>query len=333
MGESGQVVLQAGVGRVQPHFTQRAHSFSKDDEISTPYVYEVAMNAEAVVAGYNLTESIYSPVPGGGQPVPAVVSEGANGRTRRAVPVKAEATALPLSAQRRGEKSPKIKAALTATSHVGYLRLTFPGGNDAPYVFVQATRQNWTGDVTIDASRQEISGRNPQRQDYKLGPSSLHGLPNFSGYFVSRFSLPFKSYGITHGAQLMEGTSADSGEDLGAYVTFGRDVKTVEVRTGVSFISVEQAFRNLGIEAPDGTTFEQTVEILKQAWLDKLGRVSIEGYNHTDAAHDPRTVFYTGLFHALQYPSDFSEPLSNDPTGPRTFYSGYTDSVHEASDF
>ena len=85
MGESGQVVLSPGVGEVKPLFTQRAHLFGKSDEVSTPYVYEVTMRAESVVAGYNLTESIFSPVPGGMQPVPSDVSEGANGRTRRAV--------------------------------------------------------------------------------------------------------------------------------------------------------------------------------------------------------------------------------------------------------
>ena len=85
MGESGQVVLSPGIGEVKPLFTQRAHFFSKGDEVSTAYVYEVTMRAESVVAGYNLTESIFSPVPGGMQSVPSDVSEGANGRTRRAV--------------------------------------------------------------------------------------------------------------------------------------------------------------------------------------------------------------------------------------------------------
>ena len=111
---------------------------------------------------------------------------------------------------------------------------------------------------------------------------------------------------------------------------FSKDVARIEVRTGVSFVSIEQARRNLDIEAPDGTTFEQTVETLKQAWLEKLGRVTIDGVNETTVEHDPRTIWYTGLFHALQYPSDFSEPVSIGGI-TRTFYSGYTDSVHEAN--
>ena len=329
MGESGQVVLSPGVGEVRPLFTQRAHSFSKNNEVSTPYIYQITMDAESVEAGLNLTESIYSPVPGGAQPVPAIVSEGANGRTRRAVPVKAEATGSPMLANRLRRSSGTISVDMTATSHVGYLRLNFANAGGTPHVFVQATRQNWTGDVNIDLAKQEISGSNPQRQDYALGP--LHA-PGFRGYFVSRFSQPFASYGTACGAELREGATKGTGEHLGAYAIFDKDVKDVEVRTGVSFVSIEQARRNLDLEAPESVSFEHAVNSLKSAWLDKIGRVTIEGFKHTDAAHDPRAIWYTGLFHALQYPSDFSEPLTSDPDGPRTFYSGYTDSVHEDTD-
>ena len=318
MGESGHVVLSPGVGDVTPLFTQRAHRFSKSDETSTPYVYQVTMDADSVVASHNLTESIYSPVPGGAQPVPAIVSEGANGRTRRAAPLMAEATRSPY-VEARKRNTGVISVDMTATAHVGLMQLSFVDVNDAPYVFVQATRQNWTGHVEIDAAKREISGSNPQRQDYALGP--LHA-PRFRGYFVSRFSEPFDSYGIAHGGIVKKGTTSAEGEHLGVYATFGNDVRKVEVRTGVSFVSVDQARRNLDIEAPQRITFADVVDSLKKAWLEKLGRVTISGYNKTDAAHDARTIWYTALFHALQYPSDFSEPLGSGANSHRTFYSG-----------
>ncbi|KAJ5233145.1 hypothetical protein N7468_006101 [Penicillium chermesinum] len=105
----------------------------------------------------------------------------------------------------------------------------------------------------------------------------------------------------------------------------------VEVRTGISYVSVEQARRNLDFEISDDTKFEHTVEDVKEAWLEKLGRITVEGVNQTDSDHSPRTIFYTGLFHALQYPSDFSEPVSKNGVA-RTFYSGYTDQVHTSND-
>ena len=329
MGESGQVVLTPGVGEVSPLFTERAHMFNKKDETSTPYLYSVTMDADSVSANHNLTESIYSPVPGGEQPVPAIVSEGANGRTRRAVePAKAEATRTPLAGARKRSNG-EIGVDVTATSHVGLMQVSFEDTNEAPYIFVQATRQNWTGTVTIDEDRREVSGSNPQRQDYALGPFHAAG---FSGYFVSRFSDSFESYGVACGGNVQHGVKTGKGEHLGAYASFSKTVRKIEVRTGVSFVSVEQARRNLDIEAPKSTSFANAVENLKSAWLDKLGRVTIEGYNKTDADHDPRTIWYTALFHALQYPNDFSEPLSSSESDHRTFYSGYTDSVHIAHD-
>ncbi|KAL9090314.1 MAG: hypothetical protein Q9165_005347 [Trypethelium subeluteriae] len=302
MGESGQVVVTPGVGKVQTLFEQRAHKMDKANEISTPYIYEVTIDAQATEADANLTESVYSPVPGGAQPVPDDV-------------------------------------ALTATSHVGHLRFDFlqnstssyapPTPSKEPYVFVQATRVNWTGRVEINPSEQELSGTNPQRQDYALGPSRA---PSFSGYFVSRFSEPFSSFGVAQAGKLRSGVTVANGTQIGAFVTFSNSTKRVEVRTGVSFVSIEQARKNLEIEAPLNSTFDGVVEEVKEAWLEKLGRVTIEGVNQTSSDHDPRTIWYTGLFHALQYPSDFSEPTKNKTGNLRTFYSGYTDSTHEAED-
>lgn len=342
MGESGQVVLVPGMGKVKPLFEERAHAFSKANERSTPYVYEVEIDVDAVKAGENLTESIFSPVPGGGQPVPTEVSEGANGRTRRDESDVFETTGDDRVLQSHPDRSwahaatesdDKIKVVMTASSHVGHLRFEFPTGrlqsSNDPYVFIQATRQNWTGSIGIDPGSREIYGSNPQRQDYALGP---YRAPNFSGYFVARFSESFASHGITHGSQLNGNTTEGIGEHLGAWVKLDPNCTSVEVRTGVSFVSIEQARRNLDIEAPFSLTFAGAVETLKEAWLEKMDRVHIEGVNKTAAEHDQRTIFYTGLFHGLQYPSDFSEPLETVDGGRRTWYEGYTDEVKEDTD-
>ncbi|KAI1268842.1 glycoside hydrolase family 92 protein [Xylariaceae sp. FL1019] len=323
MGELGQMVISPSwTEEIKPAFEQRGLAFRKEDETSTPYVYEVVLNATTEGEhGFNLTEGAASegPVPGGAGGVPSDVSAGANGRVR-----KRRATSEVYDRS--------IRVAITALSHTSHLRLDYEDGPQTcspdlriePAVFIQATRQNWTGHVAIDPDSQEISGSNPERQDYLLGPDKPD---SFRGYFVSRFSSPFVSYGTTKGRNVSESTLSDRGESLGAYVRFHRDTARVEVRTGISFVSVEQARKNLETEIPDDVRFEDTVEQVKAAWLDKIGRVTIEGVNATDEEHDPRTIFYTGLFHALQYPNDFSEPLSRGDDFERTFYNGYTDSI------
>ncbi|KAJ8132997.1 hypothetical protein O1611_g635 [Lasiodiplodia mahajangana] len=328
MGELGQTVTMPGWGdELRPAFEQRGLSFHKEDEVSTPYVYEVLLDADTEGEhGWDLTEAAAGegPVPGGAGGVPDDVREGVNGRTRK----------------RSTELKPcgrSIRVAMSALAHTGHLRFSYKDACSgtsgstpkSPYVFIQATRQNWIGHIEIDPGNREITGSNPQRQDYKLGPDNP---ATFSGYFVARFSEPFASYGTTSARNISEGTHDSSGESLGAYVRFSPETTRVEVRTGISFVSIEQARKNLDIEIPDGTPFADTVEQVKAAWLERLGRVTIEGVNSTDDEHDQRTIWYTGLFHALQYPNDFSEPTGRDINSPRVFYNGYTDSVHTSNE-
>ncbi|KAI0379325.1 glycoside hydrolase family 92 protein [Hypomontagnella monticulosa] len=325
MGELGQVVLTPGwTPVVKPLFEQRGLAFRKEDEVSTPYVYEVLLDADTEGEhDWDLTEDAAGegPVPGGAGSAPDDVRNGANGRVRK----RDETSANHIR---------QIQVAMSATAHTGHLRFDFKNRRKCstkelvqPYVSIQVTRQNWTGQVQIDPERREVSGSNPQRQDYRLGPDKP---VSFNGYFVSRFSEPFISYATSLGTNISEGLQSASGELLSAHVRFHEDATRIEVRTAVSFVSIEQARKNLDIESPDGSTFEDTIENAKSSWLEKLGRVTIEGVNSTDKGHDPRTIWYTGLYHALQYPNDFSEPT--DQSNIRTFYSGYTDSIHKSND-
>ncbi|KAI3332559.1 glycoside hydrolase family 92 protein [Ustulina deusta] len=328
MGELGQTVIMPGWSdEVKPAFEQRGLAFHKEDEFSSPYVYEVLLDADAEGEhDWDLTEAAVGegPVPGGAGGVPDNVREGGNGRIRK--------RSTKTKPYRRS-----IQAAMSSLAHTSHLRLDYEdecsgvlGGTSASrYVFIQATRKNWTGHIEINPKAQEISGSNPQRQDYRLGPDKP---VTFRGYFVSRFSEPFVSYGTTSGRNISEGNRNSSGENLGAYVRFNPETIRVEVRTGISFVSVDQARKNLDIEMPNGAAFEDTVGQAKATWLEKLGRVTIEGVNNTDEEHDQRTIWYTGLFHALQYPNDFSEPTGRYPGSSRTFYNGYTDSIYTSNE-
>lgn len=335
MGESGQVVLTPGMGDVQPLFQNRGLAFRKSDEHSTPYVYEVLLDATQLMnRDCNATAEAAGdgPDPGGAGAVPSDVQEGSNGRTRKR---EVEQSTLDIRDNESAEYERSIQVALSAKSHASHLRFDFQNNQKtpeneklSPWVFVEVSRRNWTGEVHIDADRREIFGYNTERQDYLLGPDHA---PSFKGYFVSQFSEPFSAQGVTNGNRT-EAEMERTGNFTGAYVKFHQDTTRVEVRTGISFVSIEQARRNLNIEAPSTSTLEDTVNDVKQAWLEKLGRVTIEGVNKTSSDQDPRTIWYTSLFHSLQYPNDYSEPLSGDDESSRVFYSGYTDSVHKSDD-
>lgn len=79
MGESGQVVLTPGMGEVQPLFENRGLAFDKGDERSTPYVYEVLVDAKQLMnRDWNATAEAAGdgPDPGGAGAVPEDVQNG-----------------------------------------------------------------------------------------------------------------------------------------------------------------------------------------------------------------------------------------------------------------
>ncbi|KAF8574015.1 glycoside hydrolase family 92 protein [Ramaria rubella] len=237
------------------------------------------------------------------------------------------ATASYYSVKLRPETGGMIFGEHTSTSRVGHLRFTFTNVSQ-PHIILQSTRNSIVsnnlsriainiGDIAILPSSQEITGRNPERDDDILGPSRA---PHFAGYFVSRFSAPFVSWGTATNSTLHENETARTDEQVMGYVRFAEDVKTVDVRVGVSFISVEQARANLEKEIPDGTSLEETAYGTRKAWAEKLDRISIEG-----ATEENKTVFYTGFFHTLQYPYEVEEY--------GRYYSGYDDQVHEGPSY
>ncbi|EPS99718.1 hypothetical protein FOMPIDRAFT_161389 [Fomitopsis schrenkii] len=282
MGESGQVVVSPGLGDIKQAFEDRGLDI----------IYDGNDRMEVASANYYAVLTQASEADGGGV----------------------------------------LKTEMSATSRVGHLRFTFPTNASSPYIFLEATRPtrlgspaspngSWiiypSGSITIDPTQQEICGRNPERQDEILGPSPA---PSFAGYFCARFNTPFASYGVAQNGTITDGAQSGEGAVVGAYARFSGTAPVVDVRVGVSFISVDQARRNLETEIPDGTNLEQTAQAARAQWAEKLGRVKVEG-----ASADQRATFYTGIFHTLQY------PYEQDEDGH--YYSGYDDSVHEGDSY
>ncbi|KAI0365463.1 glycoside hydrolase family 92 protein [Pilatotrama ljubarskyi] len=221
-----------------------------------------------------------------------------------------------------------IHAEQSATSRTGHLRFTFEN-TASPYILVEATRASVMGSddptnvtypqgsVHIDPHRREITGNNPERQDFIIGPNPA---PSFAGYFCARFDTPFEGFGVAQNGSLRENATDGAGALLAGFAKFASGTKKVDVRVGVSFISVEQARKNLENEIPDGTTLEQTAKKTRAEWAEKLDRVKVEG-----ATQEENEIFYTAVFHTLQYPYEQSEDGH--------YYSGYDDTVHEGESY
>jgi predicted alpha-1,2-mannosidase len=201
-----------------------------------------------------------------------------------------------------------IRAEMTATERCAIFRFRFPK-NGSGRVLVESSRPGIAGFAAVDANVHEITGFNPHRMDAHLGPKKL---PNFKGYFVVQFRQApenMKTYG---------GLDKKLSTSRGAYAEF-KAGELVELRVGISFISIDRARLNLQREMPEWN-FDGIRYKLHSAWEEKLRRLRIDG-----ATEREKTRLYTALYHALLYPRIFSEY--------GRYYSAFDDQVHAGESY
>ncbi|MFT3935827.1 MAG: GH92 family glycosyl hydrolase [Chitinophagaceae bacterium] len=225
----------------------------------------------------------------------------------------------------------KIKSEIAGASHCGIFRFTFPASKEA-HIILQGINLNpaikhWANDYTqrlktlkgyvkIDPSKKEITGYNPDRMSAQIGPE----LPNFKGYFVITFSKPFASYGTWDNMDVNGSSTEQYGTRMGAYIDFNtKQDEVVEVRIGTSFISIEQARKNMEMEL-QGKTFDALVQSTRSVWQNSLSRIKTDGITE-----DQKAIFYTAMFHTMQFPREMSEYGK--------YYSGFDDKVHSGNSY
>jgi predicted alpha-1,2-mannosidase len=201
-----------------------------------------------------------------------------------------------------------IETELTATTRTGMARFTFPR-NPHSSVLIDAGGSAQPDDfaaVGIDPARHEVDG---------IASSGLFcgQRPRYRVYIAAVFARPFSAYGTWEGSKLLSGGSEASATstptanprtsaDAGAYVSFDTEHnRTVLARVGVSFVSVEDARRNLAAE-DHGLGFGTVVHHTEGAWNKWLGRIRVSG-----GPHRALDTFYTALYHAGLAPRTFSD--------------------------
>ena len=133
------------------------------------------------------------------------------------------------------------------------------------------------------------------------------GVPeNFATYYVVRFQEPWDRFDVH--------SSPDSQIATVRYAAG----KTVEARIATSFISFEQAERNLDLELGEKTVDQVRTETLER-WNHYFSRVEAEGGTLAQ-----RRIFYSCLYRALLFPRTWHEP---DATGKPHHFSAYSGKV------
>ncbi len=192
-------------------------------------------------------------------------------------------------------KDYNIKAELTATERVGFQRYTFPETKEAHLIIDIGHKQGESSDITEafieKVSDNEFEGYIVSYPEYVKICDPGKRVKMFFAITVSKSPIATGSFVDD---MIKEGEVFSKGVNNGMYLTFTmmKD-EILEVQTGLSYTSVENARLNLETEA-SGITFDEVHDTALKKWNLMLSRIKVEGGQEVD-----KTKFYTGLYHAL----------------------------------
>jgi len=114
-------------------------------------------------------------------------------------------------------------------------------------------------------------------------------------YYVIQFDTPFGGMKAWQDHKLLKASKKFEGSNGGIYVSFkGEEEQSIQMKVGVSYVSVDQARLNLETEIPHWD-FDKVRKQAFDTWNQWLGRIEIEGGTTKEQSR-----FYTDLWHALQ---------------------------------
>ncbi|MDO7172646.1 GH92 family glycosyl hydrolase [Mariniflexile sp. AS56] len=215
----------------------------------------------------------------------------------------------------------QIKTEFTASKRVGVSKFTFPKGQSNILINLGLGLTNEEGAMVQIISSTEIEGMRSVGSFCYNSPEDAYPV-----YFVAKFSKPANEFGawkkprsysgeeakwMTYNGKtrLMEQTTKMVvGDSIGSYFSYHFDKEeTVEVKIGVSYVSIENARENLEIETSN-KSFDAIYKETFNAWNTLLSRVKVTGGTDEDKIN-----FYTALYHTLIHPNTLNDSNGDYP--------------------
>lgn len=209
----------------------------------------------------------------------------------------------------------KVKGEFTASKRVGVSRFTFPKGQSNILLNLGLGLTNEEGAMVKVVSSTEIEGMRSVGSFCYNSPEDAYPV-----YFVAKFSKPANHFGVWKNTPKYEGTEAQwmgyngktrmmkntiktvVGDSIGTYFTYQFDKEeTVEVKIGISYVSIQNARENLEKE----TGYKSFDDVYKETfseWNEELSKILVEGGSYQD-----KVIFYTALYHTLIHPNTLND--------------------------
>lgn len=238
-----------------------------------------------------------------------------------------------------------VRAEATAAPHSGMLRFTFESGGPSRIQVDLARRVGGTSTlqyvrVVGDHAIEGWMRCTPEGGGWGNGD----GHASYTVYFHAEFSKPLKDFGVwsadipdgwsrkredvqsnryqqrVAAAAILKGVHEQQGRHLGFFTEFATTPgEQVLMKTGISFVSMDNARLNLSSEIADWD-FDRVRSAARDLWNAALGKIAVTGGSDED-----RAIFYTALYHTLIDPRNISDVDGSYPGGDGQ--------VHKSADF
>ncbi|MEG1229482.1 GH92 family glycosyl hydrolase [Flavobacterium plurextorum] len=219
-----------------------------------------------------------------------------------------------------------VKGEFTASKRVGVSKFTFPKGQSNILLNLGLGLTNEEGAMVKVVSSTEIEGMRSVGSFCYNSPEDAYPV-----YFVAKFSKPADHFGVWKNTTKYKGVEAQwmgyngktrimkntvktvVGDSIGTYFSYNFDkTETVEVKIGISYVSVANARENLEKE----TAYKSFDDVYKETfneWNEELSKILVEGGSYQD-----KVIFYSALYHTLIHPNTLNDINGEYPKIKRT---------------
>nr|WP_319510288.1 GH92 family glycosyl hydrolase [uncultured Draconibacterium sp.] len=220
-----------------------------------------------------------------------------------------------------------VKAEMTATTHCGMYRFSFPENEESRIQIDLARRVGGTSslqNVQI-VDEHTISGWMKCLPEGGGWGNGL-GKADYTVYFYAQFDKPLKDFGVWSAnipddwtrkledvtseeyqenianADVLEGVKEIQGKHLGFFTNFSTEEdEAVILKVGISFASAEGARQNLEKEIT-AWNFDKVKEQAYESWNTAFSKLKVKG-----GSIEEKVVFYTALYHSMIDPRTFED--------------------------
>ena len=197
-------------------------------------------------------------------------------------------------------EEPRLIAEVGATSRAGITRITSLLQGEVNILIDAGRSLSLLGGGSVRIlSNNEVEG-------FNIGGGICGESNRQRVFFAARFSHPSIEHGVWIGTQVSHDSTASATDaPVGSWFRFSTTKgMRIMIKVGISYVSIENARRNLDVELPHWD-FDRVQSESDSAWSSELSRIRVEDESEADL-----TKFYTALYHTLLHPN-----IINDVNG------------------